>query len=231
METRSNNVTVTLDFKGRELGRWTVDRPLSVGRTADNDIVIDNLSISRRHAVIEPSEEGCAIRDAGSLNGILVNGVEMRETGLKNGDVITLGKHRIICHIQSSSKAAVVDPALFDPTMMAERDEIIGTIDDPGWLAEVTDNGEVTHSLNRPLILIGSDEAADIIVTGSSIAPYHAEIQWQDGVYTLRHLEGRRAVKVDGRTVKECVLEDGCAIAMGDWACAFHAPVPSNTTG
>jgi pSer/pThr/pTyr-binding forkhead associated (FHA) protein len=227
MKTHSGNVTVTLDFKGRELGKWNVDRPLTVGRTADNDIVIDNLAVSRHHAVIEPGEGECVIRDAGSLNGIQVNGVQLQQTTLKNGDVVTLGKHRIMCHVQRG-EATDVDPSLFDPTMMAEGDELTGTIENPGHLTEV---GGANHALDRPLILIGSDEAADIVLAGKSIAPYHAEIEFSNGTYTLRHLEGRRAVKVDGSAIDECVLEDGCAISIGDWTCAFEAPVASNTPG
>lgn len=231
MDSRSSTITLTLDFKGRELGSWTVDRPLTIGRSADNDIVIDNLSISRRHAVIEPTDDGCVLRDAGSLNGIQVNGVRTQETPLKHGDVVTLGKHRITCHIPTSGEAGPVDPEMFDPTVYAQPDELKGTIADAGWLVEVTADGEVRHALDRPLILIGSDEAADIILSGKSIAPYHAEIKYQDGVYRLRHLEGRRAVTVDGNKVEECVLTDGCSIAIGDWTCAFHAPVPTTTTG
>ena len=228
MKTLSKNLVVTLDFKGRELGRWKVDRPLTVGRTADNDIVIDNLLVSRRHAVIEPGDEGCVIRDALSLNGIQVNGVQPHETVLKNGDVITLGKHRITCHVQPGD-AAVADPSLYDRTMTAEPGELAGTIENPGWLTE--GDRDVTYLLDWPLILIGSSEAADIVVTGKSIAPHHAEIEWQDGMYTLRHLEGARAVKVDGSAIDECVLEDKCAISIGDWACMFHAPDPSSTSG
>lgn len=227
MKTRTSNLVVTLDFKGCELGRWNVDRPLTVGRTTDNDIVIDNLLVSRHHAVIEPGDEGCVISDALSLNGIQVNSVQTHQTVLKNGDVITLGKHRIICHAQPGD-AAVADPSLYDATMMVEPDELVGTIEKPGWLTE--GDRDVTHSLDWPLILIGSDETADIVITGKSIASYHAKIEWQDGVYTLRHLEGRRAVKVDGIAIDEYVLEDRCAISIGDWACVFHAPGPSSTT-
>lgn len=227
METRTRSVTVTLDFKGREIGQWSVDRPLTVGRTSDNDIVIDNLAVSRRHAVIEPGDEGCVIRDAGSLNGILVNGVQTHESELANGDIVTLGKHRIICHVTSQGEAAA-DPSLFDPTMMVVPDEVVGTIDNPGRLTEM-DEG-TTHALDRRLIIIGCDEAADIVVTGKGIAPYHAEIEWHDGVYTIRHLEGRSPVKVDGSPTEECILRDGAAVSIGDWACAFHGPVAGKAT-
>jgi pSer/pThr/pTyr-binding forkhead associated (FHA) protein len=226
METRTRNVTVTLDFKGREIGQWSVDRPLTVGRTSDNDIVIDNLAVSRHHAIIEPDDEGCVIRDAGSLNGVQVNGVQTHESVLANGDIVTLGKHRIVCHVASHGETA--DPSQFDPTMMVASDEVVGTIDNPGWLTEADE--DATHALDRRLIVIGCDEAADIVVTGRGIAPYHAEIEWHDGVYTIRHLEGRRSVKVDGSPIDECVLRDGAAISIGDWTCAFHAPTTSKTT-
>jgi hypothetical protein len=66
---------VILRFKDREIGRWEMDRPrLRIGRTPDNDIVIDNLGVSRLHAVIEEEKGAYSVRDCDSLNGTVVNG-------------------------------------------------------------------------------------------------------------------------------------------------------------
>lgn len=72
--------------------------PYSLGRSPDNDVVIDVPGISRRHAVIGHYSDGAQLSDCGSQNGTFVNG--QRVTGavmLNNGDVILLGS---VCEIE-----------------------------------------------------------------------------------------------------------------------------------
>ena len=62
-----------------------------LGRTDDNDIVLDHRSVSRHHSRIVVQGEQTRVIDLGSANGTLVNGEEYAELLLKEGDVITLG--------------------------------------------------------------------------------------------------------------------------------------------
>ncbi|MEZ4599572.1 MAG: FHA domain-containing protein [Syntrophotaleaceae bacterium] len=67
-------------------------RPSSIGRTADNDIVISDPTVSSKHARLLPEGSGWKIEDAGSSNGTLVNGKKIQSQILKDGDKIQLGK-------------------------------------------------------------------------------------------------------------------------------------------
>ncbi len=70
--------------------------PVTLGRSLDNDLVIQDRRVSRRHCRIEPSEEGeWVLLDEGSQNGTRVNGVLVSRQALKSGDRIQLGKTRI----------------------------------------------------------------------------------------------------------------------------------------
>lgn len=53
-------------------------------------------AISRRHFMLEISPSRCYIRDFGSMNGTVVNGVRIREAELQNGDVIKIGEYTAI---------------------------------------------------------------------------------------------------------------------------------------
>jgi pSer/pThr/pTyr-binding forkhead associated (FHA) protein len=114
---------VALRFKEREIGRWEIDRPrLRIGRTPDNDIVIDNLAVSRLHALIEEEKGGYFVRDCDSLNGTEVNGAKITRRKLEDGDEITIGKHTILFRVQGGH--AVAEPetmAGFDQTMIFQR--------------------------------------------------------------------------------------------------------------
>lgn len=115
-------------------------------------------------------------------------------------------------------------PELFDPTVRTTVDEVQGTIDSPGRLIELTDDGETTVVLDRPLVLIGKDPAADIVVTGRMVADYHAEITYENGYYTLRHLEGRRKLTVGGKSIKEYILTDCDQIELAERVFVFREP-------
>jgi adenylate cyclase len=72
------------------------DRPVYVGRAESNDLVLRETSVSRRHAMLSPSLEGSwMVRDLGSANGIFLNGKNVKETALKDGDVLNIGEYSL----------------------------------------------------------------------------------------------------------------------------------------
>ncbi len=66
---------------------------LTLGRGPDTDLCIDDEAVSREHAILEFDGRGFRIRDLGSMNGLLLNGGEVRVSELKNGDRFELGAH------------------------------------------------------------------------------------------------------------------------------------------
>jgi pSer/pThr/pTyr-binding forkhead associated (FHA) protein len=65
---------------------------MHIGRSPAADIVLDDSSVSRRHALIARRGEDTVVLDDRSLNGIRVNGVRVNEAILRDGDVIVLGQ-------------------------------------------------------------------------------------------------------------------------------------------
>jgi hypothetical protein len=71
--------------------------PVSVGRTSENDVVIPEFSISKRHCLFELAADGggMTIADAGSTNGTLLNGDALggqAPVPLCGGEIITMGR-------------------------------------------------------------------------------------------------------------------------------------------
>ncbi len=64
---------------------------LTIGRSTDNDIMIQDVLASRHHAFLTPTPLGTEIRDAHSVNGTFVNGVRVGSALLTEGDVVTIG--------------------------------------------------------------------------------------------------------------------------------------------
>ena len=65
---------------------------MHIGRSPAADVVFDDSSVSRRHALITRRGETLVILDDRSLNGVHVNGERVKEANLSNGDVIVLGQ-------------------------------------------------------------------------------------------------------------------------------------------
>jgi len=69
---------------------------LTLGRGNANDLVLNDASVSRFHAVIKLKENSIFIADRGSTNGLLLNKHRIhQETELKNGDVVIVGRYEL----------------------------------------------------------------------------------------------------------------------------------------
>lgn len=69
---------------------------INVGRRNTNEIVIDDIRVSRTHAQIRKTSQGYFVFDAGSAGGTYVNGTRVDKRQLKSGDVISLGGYKFI---------------------------------------------------------------------------------------------------------------------------------------
>lgn len=88
-------VVLSSNFAGKE---FELSRPqMIIGRTDENDIVINHRSISRNHAklVREPETGRYTVSDLQSSNGVRVNGQDYGKVELRRGDVIDLGHVRL----------------------------------------------------------------------------------------------------------------------------------------
>lgn len=68
----------------------------TIGRTPDCDIFLDDVTVSRRHAVVAKGEGGFTLEDLGSLNGTFLNRHRIEKSELEPGDELQIGKYRLI---------------------------------------------------------------------------------------------------------------------------------------
>lgn len=72
------------------------DEEVSSGRHVQTDIFLDDVTVSRRHAVFRRTQTGYSVVDVGSLNGTYVNGKITESADLTNGDEVQIGKFRFV---------------------------------------------------------------------------------------------------------------------------------------
>lgn len=81
---------------------YQLDRAVTtVGRYQDRTIVLDNPTVSRRHAEIRRVGSRLALVDVGSMNGVAVNGRAVLEHDLEDGDVIHIGAVELVFRTES----------------------------------------------------------------------------------------------------------------------------------
>jgi pSer/pThr/pTyr-binding forkhead associated (FHA) protein len=68
----------------------------TIGRADDATLVLDDVTVSRRHAELRRTPQGWQLRDVGSLNGTYVNRERIEEILLAGGDEVQVGKYRFV---------------------------------------------------------------------------------------------------------------------------------------
>jgi len=85
-----------LSLDGQVLAEYNMSKErYTVGRLQDNDIRIDNPTISGHHSLIINILNDSFLEDLNSTNGTYVNGRLIKKHALQNGDVVTVGRHQL----------------------------------------------------------------------------------------------------------------------------------------
>jgi pSer/pThr/pTyr-binding forkhead associated (FHA) protein len=94
-------VGILLVLKGAGIGgRYLLDSSeTKIGRDLNNEICLDDITVSRSHALISRTEEGYSVKDLGSLNGTYLNAISVRDSKILNGDEIQIGKYHLTLFI------------------------------------------------------------------------------------------------------------------------------------
>lgn len=93
----SKGMSVIVVQRGPEIGQrfeLSGDR-LTVGRAADSDIMLDDVTVSRNHGEFVAAADGWDVVDKGSLNGTYVNRRTVERWHLTSGDLVQIGKFRL----------------------------------------------------------------------------------------------------------------------------------------
>lgn len=71
------------------------DESTTIGRSPDCDVFLDDVTVSRRHAVLVRQGPVFTLRDEGSLNGTFLNRRRIESAELADGDEVQIGKYRL----------------------------------------------------------------------------------------------------------------------------------------
>ena len=174
---------ITTSSTGDKTEFELVNETTTIGRKPGNDIQIDNLSVSGRHAQVITILEDSFLEDLGSTNGTYVNGKLVKKHALENGDNITLGKYQII--YQNAAGSGEQD---FEQTMIIRPGE--------AGMPEAAGGREIDKSVQKISAAIASEAAT---TAASPMANKEACLQLLSGANAGKELILTKALTTIGQ--------------------------------
>lgn len=185
---------------------------IRIGRSRDNDVMLDHLSVSRHHAELRLDHGHWVVTDLDSANGTFVNGQRITTVPLYHSDTITVGKHHLHFFDSPVDQDSIPIHDFDDEqTMLLNApSKVVGCL-------TVTKGKERGREFNLvgERTLIGRASDCDIQISDWLVSKCHAQILRSGDQFSIEDLGSWRAIQVNGVPVKKSVLTDGDSIQLG----------------
>jgi len=196
---------------------------LSIGRTPDNDVVVDNLAVSGHHAKLLFESDRFMLEDLNSLNGTFVNNQRIRKISLKHNDEVLIGKHTLVFFDEGGAPQVAAPAEQTVPIAKLEETMVLDTKKRREFLQKatnVTEGGTTAvaaekigsiivlsgktdlkeYVLTSKLAMIGKSEMASVKLKGWFAPDVAAVINKREGKYQLSP-SGKQAAKINGQGI------------------------------
>ena len=101
--------------QAEELGRRRLDAAMSIGRSSECEVALQDNLLSRRHCRLLPAAEGWVLSDLGSRNGTCVRGHKVSRHVLRDGDVFQIGRINVIYRVAEMRTGDEHEPGISRP--------------------------------------------------------------------------------------------------------------------
>ena len=215
-------------------------RFITIGRSRRNDIVIDNMAVSRKHARIYREGPRFIVEDLKSLNGTFVNNKKVSQWILSNNDQIFVGKHTLVFvdeKDQPITDTAGVDGPNVEHTLILEtkkQRELLGKTHEPGREKGPEEiqggmtiisggSGQEDVELTKRLTVAGKGNHADIKLKGLFLGRTVFLISQRPSGFYISSSGGRAITRVNDLPITDQQkLEDGDLISAGRTKMQFY---------
>ena len=195
-----------------------LDAPsVSIGRSTENDLVIEDAAMSRIHARIYREDGQYYIEDLRSMSGTLVDGSSVTKTLLTSGGSLKLGETEVVfMQAEPSSVPGNTSGPMSSSQSPAETMVMQQTQGLMAWLAITAgpQKGK-TYQIKDGDNTIGRDPDSDLALEDQGVSRSHAMIKAQDGVFLLMDLGSRGGTRMEGKALKSRALKPGGVIGVG----------------
>ena len=203
----------------------------TIGRKPDNDLAIEDHTVSSHHARIVRVQSVYFIEDLHSTNGTALNGKSIERAQLYDADVIAIGQHRIIFQdgtpapaVASSASASGMDVTM---AIRSKDLRVGGPVVTAKVLVTAGKTERLEYHLTKQANLIGSQDGAAIRLTGWFAPKAAALISNHGGAYSITPSQGKKKLFVNGKEISGLQqLKDGDEIEVAGISLTFYVVTP-----
>ncbi len=217
---------IVVKYDDKVIDKVVIDkRRVSIGRTAENDIILENRGVSRKHAMIEFNESGAVIIDNESLNGTFLNDRRVTEEMIRDNDQITIGKYHLSFHNQVEESHE--ENSDYDGTMVLNTKKQKQRIKRDGQDKDIVRRagssvlvGEANsdfkeYALEREVTTVGKAKFVHIKVKGFLISGIQAKIVREGAVFSIINIGRKGKTLVNGEPIQSSLLRNGDLVSVG----------------
>jgi len=229
------NLTVLLGRKTIQV--HDIDKPvIRVGRDEEMDIIIDNPSVSRRHAEIRQEGGGWVVEDLGSSNGTFMSEKKIEApVSLEIGSEIGMGKFSIVFGkvvgegVDTAPVRSSAPADSYGGTTQISNKEVQDLLKDSerkrrAQIQWESGGRKGTHYLSEtPAVVFGTSDLCDVRVPKAP--KHHVLVFYHDGKCEVRNLGGWTKMKVGGTAKKRHVLREGESAVIGGLTMKYVADI------
>ncbi len=228
----------------RDESIYKVTGPLGVGRADDNEVLLMDDHISRRHARFLFDDGVVWVQDLGSANGTYVNGERL--TGgcrLYHGDDVSfdnlrfqlVGKGQDLTPVRQAPSLTEVALIKEAPEGSHETTEFAisdSKTDVPLTIPDSSETGAFLLGVSEPIsgytfrtrigtTTIGRDEDCDVVIRDPTVSARHADIVVRPETTTVTNLMATNGTRVNGQQIQNSELVDGDILRIGRVSLVF----------
>lgn len=199
--------------RGDEVREYPLtDDTITIGRAADNEIVLNESLVSRHHARLEWNNGKMQVTDLGSSNGTRLNDANIEPKAphpLKDGDRIGIGEHTMVLRLPLAPNDATLVSSSVEQTLVPQEETL--TFKPPAAPRLVITTPQSTREvvLDRDPMALGRDPSNDIVVDDRVVSRHHAQIRRTPEGWEIVDLGGANGLTLDGARVPRRLLADG----------------------
>ena len=178
----------------------------TIGRSLENDLQIDDASVSRSHAMVIVKESRLTLVDLGSMGGTNVGQHRISGKSVGIGSAITMGQTRFSLASVNASRGSLSSG---ETVVSSPTGSSLSLIVESG-----PDAGK-SFLLSSAQNLIGRDPSAQVVLSDPTVSRRHAMIRVDSDRVTVTDLGSRSGTNVDGEFITGVQITVGSHIAIG----------------
>ena len=189
---------------------------IHLGRGEDNEIVLPDIGVSRRHAQIRVDPSSVVVSDLSSGNGTFVGGQRIAAHTVRDGDEVFIDPFVLAFHVKAEQAVLPPSPAPDSPSgaptlHYSERDAAVQA-------RLVVLQGQrlnASYQIAGPRLTMGRAENHDVVLFDPAASRQHAEIRANGNDYWVVDPGSANGTFVNGHRIRETRLKHGDRIRVG----------------